>query len=325
MLGLEGPIAAVRSAGAPAPGAILYWPSEDAGIFLQGGTTKFLAGVGVDYRRPVMTKWDLMASARYDYHRFTTEELEQPGLLPDPAGEPGIPVRGPGPGSAMSALSRHATIALAAVVALACGDIGAPVRNDFYEWRLVVPTAGGPDTVHFHWAGTTCRCGSGSRRTKPPTCPRTCSSAIDTWESAYLYGEFRGELVSDSNTADVIVRGVPAPLKAAARTTRLPSALAPECGGATDLDITPDLTQLRLPMRVYVDPRVSLDTPRPRRAAWRSPRSTSWGTRSASSRTRPTRRTSCSPIPRWTCRASGTWARPRYFTILPPTIEAVGP
>ena len=27
-----------------------------------------------------MTKWDLMVSARYDLHRFTTEELEQRGF-----------------------------------------------------------------------------------------------------------------------------------------------------------------------------------------------------------------------------------------------------
>jgi hypothetical protein len=61
-------------------GAILYWPSEESGIFLQGGPTKFLAGLGLDYRYPVMSKWDLMASARYDYHRFSTDELERRGF-----------------------------------------------------------------------------------------------------------------------------------------------------------------------------------------------------------------------------------------------------
>jgi hypothetical protein len=81
MLGLEGPIAAFIRWRAGA-GVLLYWPSEETGIFLKGGTTKFLAGVGVDYRRPVMTKWDLMASARYDYHRFTTEEMEDRGFSP---------------------------------------------------------------------------------------------------------------------------------------------------------------------------------------------------------------------------------------------------
>jgi hypothetical protein len=78
-LGLDGPIvAAVRwRAGA---GLLRYWPSENRGMFLQGGTTRFLAGAGVDYRRPIMTRWDLMASLRYDYHRFTTDELRARGF-----------------------------------------------------------------------------------------------------------------------------------------------------------------------------------------------------------------------------------------------------
>ncbi len=79
MLGLDGPIAASFRWRAGL-GAILYWPSEDEGIFLQGGPMKFIAGLGVDYRYPIMTKWDLMASARYDYHRFTTDELERRGF-----------------------------------------------------------------------------------------------------------------------------------------------------------------------------------------------------------------------------------------------------
>jgi hypothetical protein len=79
MLGLDGPITSSFRWRAGL-GAILYWPSEDEGIFLQGGPTKFLAGIGVDYRYPLMTKWDLMASARYDYHRFTTDELERRGF-----------------------------------------------------------------------------------------------------------------------------------------------------------------------------------------------------------------------------------------------------
>jgi hypothetical protein len=79
MLGFDGPIAGTLRWRVGA-GAILYWASEDSGIFLQGGPTKFIAGLGLDYRYPVMTKWDLMASARYDYHRFTTEELESRGF-----------------------------------------------------------------------------------------------------------------------------------------------------------------------------------------------------------------------------------------------------
>jgi hypothetical protein len=79
LLNLEGPVAQyVRwRAGA---GALTYWPSEESGIFARGGTTRWLVGGGADYRRPVLPAWDLMASLRYDYHRFTTEELRQRGF-----------------------------------------------------------------------------------------------------------------------------------------------------------------------------------------------------------------------------------------------------
>ena len=78
-LGLDGPIASnVRwRAGV---GLIAYWPGEERGIFLRGGTRRFLAGAGLDYRRPIMAKWELMASLRYDVHRFTTDELQARGF-----------------------------------------------------------------------------------------------------------------------------------------------------------------------------------------------------------------------------------------------------
>lgn len=79
MLGLDGPIvSSVRWW--VGVGGLLYWPSDETGIFLQGGTTRFLAGAGADYRRPALAKWDVMASLRFDYHRFTTDELERRGF-----------------------------------------------------------------------------------------------------------------------------------------------------------------------------------------------------------------------------------------------------
>jgi hypothetical protein len=78
-LGLDGPIASTLRWRAGV-GLIRYWPSEDRGIFLRGGTTRYLAGAGVDYRRSIMTKWDLMASLRYDFHRFATDELRARGF-----------------------------------------------------------------------------------------------------------------------------------------------------------------------------------------------------------------------------------------------------
>jgi hypothetical protein len=78
-LGVEGPLfRAFRwHAGA---GGIKYWPADEEGIFRAGGTTRFLAGAGVDYRRPVLPKWDLMTTLNYDFHRFATGELETRGF-----------------------------------------------------------------------------------------------------------------------------------------------------------------------------------------------------------------------------------------------------
>lgn len=78
-LGLDGPVASTVRWRAGV-GLLRYWPTEDRGIFLAGGTTRFLVGAGVDYRRSIMTKWDLMASLRYDFHRFTTDELQARGF-----------------------------------------------------------------------------------------------------------------------------------------------------------------------------------------------------------------------------------------------------
>ena len=53
----------------------------------------------------------------------------------------------------MTVPSRRLALGLAAVAALACGDIAAPVRDDLYEWRLEAPSFPGPglDTLSFHW------------------------------------------------------------------------------------------------------------------------------------------------------------------------------
>jgi hypothetical protein len=79
MLGLQGPISR-RLHWRAGVGLLGYWPTEEQGMFLRGGTTRFLAGAGVDYRQPVMTQWDMMVSLRYDYHRFTTDELRTRGF-----------------------------------------------------------------------------------------------------------------------------------------------------------------------------------------------------------------------------------------------------
>lgn len=74
ILGIDGPIAG-RVGWRGGVGLIRYWPTEEEGIFLRGGSTRFLIGGGIDFRPALMRQWDLMVSLRYDFHRFTTEQL----------------------------------------------------------------------------------------------------------------------------------------------------------------------------------------------------------------------------------------------------------
>ncbi len=77
--GLNGPVLAGlrwRAGG----GLVSYLPSEDQGIFLRGGPTQLLAAFGVEYRVPWRGRWTILTAARYDFHRFTTEELESRGF-----------------------------------------------------------------------------------------------------------------------------------------------------------------------------------------------------------------------------------------------------
>lgn len=79
MLGLDGPVWQ-RLRWRAGAGLLSYWPADDRGIFLRGGSTRFLVGAGLDYRQPVLPRWELMVSLRYDFHRFTTDELVARGF-----------------------------------------------------------------------------------------------------------------------------------------------------------------------------------------------------------------------------------------------------
>jgi hypothetical protein len=48
--------------------------------FASWGTTRFLAVAGADWRRPIHPRWDVIASGRYEYHRFSTDELRARGF-----------------------------------------------------------------------------------------------------------------------------------------------------------------------------------------------------------------------------------------------------
>jgi predicted Zn-dependent protease len=84
--------------------------------------------------------------------------------------------------------------------------------------------------------------------------PAHVQHGIDVWEAAFLYGEFRAVVVSDSNLADVIVTSGLAP-KGGFSVTRLQSFMAPECQGATDVELAASGREILPPIRVYVDPR----------------------------------------------------------------------
>jgi predicted Zn-dependent protease len=152
------------------------------------------------------------------------------------------------------------TAAALVVAAAACSDIATPIRNDFYEWRLVVPKVSGvgEDSLTFHWPHS--RIPVRIWVEDAASLPQNIPGAIAAWRAAFLYGEFDATVVSDSNAADVIVRTGSAPAVQFAR-ARLHSALAAECAGTTDLDISDDHTQLRLPVRVYIDPRSEPNAP----------------------------------------------------------------
>jgi predicted Zn-dependent protease len=142
----------------------------------------------------------------------------------------------------------------------ACGDIAAPLRNDFYEWRLIVASASGTgeDSLAFHWPHD--RLPVRVWVENDASLPENVPKAIDAWRAAFLYGEFDATVVDDSSKADVIIRAGQAPGTQFSR-VRVHSALAPECAGATDLDVSDDHTQLRLPVRIYIDPRSDPNAP----------------------------------------------------------------
>jgi len=140
---------------------------------------------------------------------------------------------------------------LAAITGVACSDIVSPSRTQRYDWRLVVnyDSAGLPlvDTLSFHWP-----------RTHLPVkiwvedqfgVPDHVREGIKLWRTAFLYGEWDGVVVSDSNTADVIVRTVQPPPQT------IPASV-PSCVGATDVDTVNTRFQLRVPIRVYVFPSI---------------------------------------------------------------------
>lgn len=132
-----------------------------------------------------------------------------------------------------------------ALLVVACSNIASPAVNDIYEYRVF---AFG-DTLAFHWP----------RELLPvrvwvaansPIRPYVVT-AIDRWQNAFLYGEFRAILVADSNAADVIVRNTPSDIGGVLLRTPM-LARASQCNGETDPAIDPFTKTVQLPMHLFM-------------------------------------------------------------------------
>jgi hypothetical protein len=143
---------------------------------------------------------------------------------------------------------------LLALVA-SCGDSSAPLRADAYEWRLFVPAGGTAiDTLAFAWPAASLAVKIWAEDTLD--LPTHAANGITTWQDQFLYGEFRGQMVSDSNDADIII--VAGQLPATARALR---SMARECEGGTDVPLDPATMILTPPYHIYIDPRLEGDIP----------------------------------------------------------------
>jgi len=145
-------------------------------------------------------------------------------------------------------LRRTLPRALLLVGALACSEATAPSRVPVYEWRLFVQN----DTLSFHWPTSTLPVKIWVEDSLEM--PARVREGIAAWRTAFLYGEYDAVVVSDSSTADVVVRVTTAPPKVRATVGRL-NTLFPGCEGATDIDTVATRYQLQLPVRVYLSAR----------------------------------------------------------------------
>lgn len=136
-----------------------------------------------------------------------------------------------------------------------CGDSNAPLRADAYEWRFIEPSGGGAaDTLSFAWPAGSLPVKVWAEDTLD--LPTHAANAITTWQDQFLYGEFRGQMVSDSNDADIII--VAGQLPASARALR---GMARECEGGTDVPLDLGTMIITPPFHVYIDPRLEDDVP----------------------------------------------------------------
>lgn len=142
---------------------------------------------------------------------------------------------------------RRWTAFLALLFLPACADLVPPRSSEsYYEYRQI----SGLDTLSFKWLPSQLPVKIWVADDSPLRSHLV--TAIDRWERAFLFGEFRATLVADSNAADVIVRNTP-PLTLSG-SSRVLSAFAPQCTGETTFELTQGGQALQLPWRIYVWP-----------------------------------------------------------------------
>jgi hypothetical protein len=133
-------------------------------------------------------------------------------------------------------------VLLAALAALACSDSSAPDRSNRYDWYVVVP----PDTLTFHWAAAELPVRYWVQDSAQA--PALITRGIGVWQGTVGSASYRGIVVADSTTADVIVRVQPlSPFVAA---TRLFAGPGTSCEAVTSVDTAATRFQLKLPMRM---------------------------------------------------------------------------
>ena len=142
-------------------------------------------------------------------------------------------------------------LAAAALTALAaaCSDIGAPLRDDAYEYQGTI----GDETVAFRWPAD--RLPVRIWAEDSLGMPAKVEAALAAWRPAALYNEWTAALVADSSEADIIVRVSPVPVKTGFRRLALES-LRPECEGVTDYGEIGEDLRVALPIRVTVQTRL---------------------------------------------------------------------
>lgn len=143
---------------------------------------------------------------------------------------------------------------VAVVIGVACSDILAPARGTRYDWRLIVTyDSAGPrlDTLSFHWP-----------RSSLPikiwvedqySVPDRVKEGIALWKPAFLYAEWDAKLVTDSSTADVIVRTIQPPPTSGPAPLRFHASVQ-SCLGATDVDTGATRRELKEPIHTYIYP-----------------------------------------------------------------------